>query len=180
MKINSNNLLLLLCFSLFGCLNLKKMIVPSSVQNVYAVHYFLLEECRICIDMTPSLNMLYSKYSNDSIQFMGHFVNIQVDSIALAQWALKYKVKFELQNDIGNFEARRLGASVAPQVVVESLLDNQVLYSGRINSMYSALGKRSQHISEHNLEDVLSAIVANRNIQEKETQAIGCFINFVD
>ena len=52
--------------------------------------------------------------------------------------------------------------------------DGTVLYRGRIDDLYIALGKRRDHVTAHDLRDALDEIVGGRPVGNPRTQAVGC------
>ena len=51
-----------------------------------------------------------------------------------------------------------------------------VLYRGRIDNVWAALGKRRSAATEHDLRKALEAAVNGKRVAEPRTQAIGCYI----
>jgi hypothetical protein len=52
----------------------------------------------------------------------------------------------------------------------------QILYRGRIDDLYVALGKKRAAVTERNLRDALDALAAGKAVRKSETKAIGCLI----
>jgi len=67
------------------------------------------------------------------------------------------------------------GVSVTPEAAVVGK-QGEILYRGRIDNLYEALGKPRRNVTEHDLRNALDAILQNRKVPIARTQAIGCYI----
>jgi hypothetical protein len=67
------------------------------------------------------------------------------------------------------------GATITPQAVVIGP-DESVVYRGRIDNFYAALGRPRRIVTEHNLRDALDAVFSGKPVPKPETQAVGCYI----
>ena len=54
--------------------------------------------------------------------------------------------------------------------------DKKVVYSGRIDDTFYALGKRRNVITTTELSDALAEIISGKSIKTPKTQAVGCII----
>jgi len=52
----------------------------------------------------------------------------------------------------------------------------EILYRGRIDNRYAALGTKRLVATEHDLRDALDDITADRPVKLKKTTAVGCSI----
>ncbi|MFT5311332.1 MAG: hypothetical protein ACI8VL_002248, partial [Bacteroidia bacterium] len=77
--------------------------------------------------------------------------------------------------DNGNQLAQNLGATVTPEVFVLNS-ESEIIYSGKIDNWVNDLGKKKLEVSEHYLEDALTAFIKGKPINQKETTPIGCLI----
>lgn len=78
------------------------------------------------------------------------------------------------RTDPKNRYARRMGATVVPEVLV--FRSRHLLYSGAIDDMFAGLGLRRPVTSEHYLEDALEAIRNGRLPDPARRHAYGCLI----
>ena len=67
------------------------------------------------------------------------------------------------------------GATITPQAAIIGP-SGQVLYRGRIDNVYAALGKRRPEATEHDLRKALDEILSGKPVSTSQTQAIGCYI----
>ncbi|MBX9686301.1 MAG: hypothetical protein K2X27_06335, partial [Candidatus Obscuribacterales bacterium] len=68
----------------------------------------------------------------------------------------------------------KLAAKITPQAFVWK--NGRLVYSGRIDDRYAAIGQRRSVIVCHDLKSLLSDLDSGKNLVFKETQAIGCFL----
>ena len=75
--------------------------------------------------------------------------------------------------------AQSLRAKVTPEAFV---IDRQgkTHYQGRIDDLYADFGKRRRTPKIHDLKNALQALVAGKKIEQPMTNAIGCYISYVD
>lgn len=140
------------------------------------VYIFLSETCPICQSYTLTLKDLYKKYSDKHVKFVGVFPNYYADSDEIQKFKEKYSIPFSLIIDGGSELTKRFGATITPEVFVENS-EKQLLYSGRIDDSFYAIGKRRKVITSTELVDALNAIVNNETIKVTKTQAVGCIIS---
>ena len=69
----------------------------------------------------------------------------------------------------------RAGVEVTPEAAVFSPA-GAVVYRGRINDLFAALGKKRAEPTTHDLRAALDAVVAGKAPPVATTPAIGCFI----
>jgi peroxiredoxin len=148
-------------------------------KDSISVYFFLLDECRICQEMTPEINRLYHEFGS-SMGFRGIFPNFSSKEEAINQFKQKYKIKFQTQMDYSKEISSKFNATVLPEVVVFNENTQTVLYRGAINDLFYKPGKRRQHIKHHYLKEALIAIRGGKLPELTQSTPIGCFINFND
>ena len=65
--------------------------------------------------------------------------------------------------------------STTPEVAVIGA-SGQVLYRGRIDNLYAALGKKRPEATEKDLRRALDEVLSGSRVSTPETKAIGCYI----
>jgi len=159
---------------------------PTSVQmtvpllapgDSITVYVFLTEACPICKSVTLELKRLEANYRSKGIRFVGVFPNLdRSNDTTIAKFAKVYKLPFALKLDQDHQLTRQFSATITPEVFVMRTRDFKVLYSGRIDNGFEAIGKRRQVITEHYLQTALDNLVQQQPIHPAKTQAVGCFI----
>ncbi|HLC82683.1 MAG TPA: redoxin domain-containing protein [Bacteroidia bacterium] len=139
------------------------------------VYIFLSETCPICQSYTLTLKELYKKY-NSKIEFVGVFPNYYADLDSIVSFKEKYAIPFELITDTDAKLTKHFKASITPEVFVENA-GGKLLYSGRIDDSFYAIGKRRNVITATELSDALIQIVSGHPVAVPKTQAVGCIIS---
>jgi hypothetical protein len=68
----------------------------------------------------------------------------------------------------------RAGARTTPEAAV--FVQGRLIYSGRIDDRYLDIGKVRPEAVHRDLEEVLVAVAAGRNLKRRSTRAVGCAI----
>ncbi len=141
------------------------------------VYIFLSETCPICQSYTLPLKKLYDTYKDKGIKFVGLFPNDNVSKKDINSFRKTYDVPFDLEIDEKGVIAKKLHATITPEVFVEGSKPGVILYCGRIDDSFYAVGKRRNSISTHELEDALMQITSKQTVKVPRTQAVGCVIS---
>jgi peroxiredoxin len=164
-------LLLIICLLSISSFSPK---APATHTPV-TVYIFLSETCPICQSYTLTLKELYAKYNMLSVKFTGVFPNYYSGEKGLAAFKKKYAIPFDLVTDKNGMLSKRLKAAITPEVFVEDDSKN-ILYSGRIDDSFYAVGKRRTMITSNDLDAALGAITSGKKVMQPKTQAVGCII----
>jgi peroxiredoxin len=137
----------------------------------------LLSDCPASQSYTLTLNNLSKKYSKDSISFIGIFPGKYASDEELNNFKNTYKINFPLLKDPENSLVKQLHATTAPGCFV---IDKNatIIYRGRIDNWFYAVGSTRTKITEHNLDDALQSVSKNFEIKVKETKPIGCILEY--
>jgi len=141
------------------------------------VNFFMLDECKISQNMTAEINALYSEFNNE-FSFMSYWPNFSSKPDNIKKFEERYRLELPSQTDYYKTQAKKYGATVAPEVVVYDEGNNKFLYRGRIDNSYEKIGQRRRVVTDRSLYKALSQIKSQSIITEPITIAIGCFINF--
>jgi peroxiredoxin len=158
------------------------MLSPLQAQqptaNAFTVHVFLLEDCVISQNCTAALRQLHGEFSGGNIRFVGLFPNDFSKKRSIRRFGRKYCLPFPLRKDRRQALARRFGATVTPEAALVNDATGEVLYRGRIDDSYAALGQRRPAPTSHDLREALQALAEGRQPSVQRTVAVGCFIEF--
>jgi len=86
-------------------------------------------------------------------------------------------------SDPGRRIVRALGATVTPEAILARRLGGgqvEILYRGRVNDLYSAIGRRRPQPIHHDLRDAVVAVAAGQAASKPWPPAIGCIIEQAD
>ncbi len=142
----------------------------------YCVYLFLLEECKITQAYVPEIRSLNEQYRNDSIEWLALFPNPSSSVASVQNFLKKYGLALPWAMDADQKYADQFNIAVMPEVIVWDNHKRRVLYKGRINNLFAHIGKRRNRATEHDLRDVLDAIVRGQQVVIRETQAVGCLL----
>jgi hypothetical protein len=136
---------------------------------------FTMQDCPIANSYIPTLNKLFDEYMPRGIRMLIVHVDPQLSLGDARKHAEEFQIKAPVVLDQQHAWVDRAGATKSPEVAVFSS-GGDVLYSGRVDDRYAALGKRRTHVTTHDLRDALEAILAGRAVSRPKTDAVGCYI----
>lgn len=165
---------------IFSCSTLGVNLEKPDDTHRYTIYFFLLDECKICRDYGPELKRLSDEFESEIISFVGVFPNFSSKSENIEKFKSEFDIPFELKTDYFKKLSHKFGAKILPEVFVYDHDLDKVIYSGRIDDRYAAIGKRKRVIRKFDLRDVLDNIKSGDTIITTRTEPIGCFINFND
>lgn len=145
-------------------------------NDSFVVYVFLLEDCPISEYYTLKLNELHENYCNNDIEFIGLFPNKISSKKRIQQFENEYSIQFELKTDYFQKLTQKYQATVTPEIIVVNTTKDAVVYKGRIDNTFHALGQRRTITTTNELEEVLISIHANNELEFTETKAVGCLI----
>ncbi len=141
---------------------------------MWKVIVFLAPLCPICQDCTHYLNALAQQWADADVpvELQGWFPHPRVTEADIAQFAEVYGVDWSLAKDTCGW-ADALEADWTPECF---LLDSvgRVVYRGRVNDLYFALGKHRTAPRSADLEAAVEAVLAGEEPNPATTHAIGC------
>ena len=168
MKVVST-LFFLLCFSTS----------TISAHDSLSLYIFLLDDCPICIQYSPTINSLHKEYG-EQISFVGYFPNFSSKQEKIDIFRNKYDIEYPLYTDYFKVQAKKYNAQVTPEVVLFNHTKGEIIYQGRIDNKFYKLGRRRNVVTEHNLKDAIENVLHDREIDQPFVEPIGCFINYSD
>jgi thiol-disulfide isomerase/thioredoxin len=145
------------------------------IETKFRVYVFLSDECPMCQGYAPVLNQLVADFAQKGVEWMGVFPNYYVTDSAINAFRKEFEVQFKTQRDTGLVLTNRFGATITPQVVLETV-DGQRLYSGQIDNAYFRAGKRRGTTSDFYLRNALQQVLKGQKLGIPTTQPIGCVI----
>ncbi len=144
-----------------------------------SVNFFLLDECRISQNISGEINYVFETYNQNPFNFICYFPNLSSKPPKIKTFLENYKIKIPYKTDYFKTKTQFYGATVAPEVVVYDEKNQEVLYRGRIDNSFDKVGSRRRVVTSRDLRNALEAILKQEEIVEKETQAIGCYLNMI-
>lgn len=141
-----------------------------------SVLFFILQDCPVSNRYAPEIVRIVQDYKSRNIRFYLVYVDPTVGTKEIEA----HLREFSLPDIPAIHDAKRLlvaatGVSVTPETAVVGRR-GEILYRGRIDNLYEALGKPRRNVTERDLRNALDAILQNRKVPIARTQAIGCYI----
>ena len=142
-------------------------------DKIASVLIFFWQDCPISNGYAPEINRIAATRTN----FVFYVVQVDPElSVAAArEHARKFDLRVPVLLDPQHRLVRFAKATVTPEVIVFRK-SGDVLYRGRIDNLYVALGKKRRVVTEHDLLDALDAIAVGKPVKQTETKAVGCLI----
>ncbi|HEY4307851.1 MAG TPA: redoxin domain-containing protein [Pirellulales bacterium] len=150
-------------------------------QGKLVVVAFLGVDCPLAKNYALRLRDLAAEFESQGVAFVGIDSNVQDSLTEIATYALVHGVTFPVLKDNNNVIADRLGAERTPEVF---LLDRArvIRYWGRIDDQYgfkTGAGYVKPKLTERNLADAISEVLAGNQVTRPVVKAAGCFIGRV-
>lgn len=138
---------------------------------------FLSPDCPLCINVSKTINEMAIKYGSKGISFIAVFPGTFYTADTINNFKSQYQIQLTALMDEEFQLTKMMHATVTPQVVVINT-DEQIVYTGAIDDRSKKLGEKRQVIQNHYLENVLDAMLSDKDIAVKETEPVGCYIEF--
>lgn len=149
---------------------------PLAAKDAVAVVFvFLANDCPIANRAVPELLRLEQAYASSGVTFWPVHAGADESDALVRAHAKEFGLTTVPLRDPDLRLARGLGARVTPTAVVVSPR-GEVLYRGRIDDRYAALGQSRPEPTRHDLALAIKAVVAGERPEPAETPAVGCRI----
>jgi hypothetical protein len=142
-------------------------------ERVASVLIFFWQDCPVSNGYVPELNRIAVSHTNCAFYIVQ--VDPELTPAAAREHARQYGLSMPVLLDPKHQLVKLARATVTPEAVVFGK-NGDVLYRGRIDDNYAALGKKRASARQHDLIDALEAIAAGQPVKHKQTKAIGCLI----
>ena len=136
---------------------------------------FVSVECPVSNRYAPEIQRLYQQFRAQGVRFELIYPN-RLDSAASIDAHVKaFGLPASARRDPDHAVVRSTGATITPEAAV---LDgqNRLLYRGRIDDRFVALGRERPDATTHDLRDAIALALQGRPVAPDRTQAVGCYI----
>lgn len=146
-------------------------------EHAGTVVVFISTDCPVANSYQPTLRNMGKEFSGSKLQLLMVHGNPQTTIDQARKHQQEYQIDWPVVLDSDQRIAMELKAKNIPEAF---LLDSKgtVLYRGRIDDQYAALGKKRPAPTEHNFSEAITAFLKGLPIPQKETQAVGCVIRY--
>jgi thiol-disulfide isomerase/thioredoxin len=148
---------------------------PLDSKAKIIVFVFVSTECPISNKFAPELERLSHKFPTNAVSFTLVYPNRSDTESKVKQHRREYRLTGAFRRDPKHDLVKKAGVTITPEAAVFDELRN-VVYRGRVNDQYLALGKGRPQPTEHDLEDAIAAALEGKKPKQPRTEAVGCFI----
>ena len=135
---------------------------------------FTSHECPIANAYAPTLQALAGHWQTLPVRLFLVHVDPDLSAAAARRHASDYALPGRILLDPGHSLARAVGATRTPEAVV--LTPAGLVYRGRIDDQWQALGARAAAATHHDLGDAVTAALAGRPLAGPFPAAVGCLL----
>jgi peroxiredoxin len=134
---------------------------------------FLMPDCPISNAYAPEIKQLCKDYEPKKVAFFVVHADPDVTAQRAKEHAKEYGLPCPLLRDPTHELVKHTGVKIAPEVAVLAP-SGKVIYRGRIDDWYVALGKRRGEPTQRDLRNALDAVLRGAPVATPATKAIGC------
>ena len=149
------------------------IVAPLYATEPIRVLVFTTTDCPISNRYAPEINRLAEKYTGKATFVLVYPVAADSPEMIRAHQR-KYGYSLESIRDTAHHLLTQTGVTVTPEVAV--MAGGRMVYRGRIDDRYVALGTERPQPTRRDLEAALDAVIAGKPVPQRETRAVGCII----
>jgi thiol-disulfide isomerase/thioredoxin len=138
------------------------------------VFVFLGPECPISQRYVPELNRIAALYKTNAVEFYGVVSGRSMTPAKAAAFAKEYAISFPVLVDNELALARWLRPTHVPEAYVLKP-DGDLMYHGRIDNGYEAVGRPRTVITHRELRDAIPAVLAGKSPPRIFAPPVGCY-----
>ena len=149
---------------------------PFDATDAKAIVFiFISTDCPISNRYAPEIRRVEAQFARSGVQFWLVYADADTSSDAIRKHLKDYHLPQEALRDPRHMLVRLAQAHVTPEGAV-FLPGGRLVYHGRIDNRYADLGKERPEATQHDLEEVLKAIVQGKPVPYSTAKAVGCYI----
>ena len=142
------------------------------------VFLFVSTDCPISNRYAPEIRRVKDKFARAGVRLWLVYADPDTSPDAIQKHLREYQLPPDALRDPQHSLVRLSQAHVTPEAAV-FLPGRQLVYHGRIDNRYADLGKERPEATQHDLEDVLEAVVQGKPVPYPTARAVGCYISDV-
>jgi len=154
-----------------------KLVDPLRLQpgTKATVLLFVSTDCPISNRYAPDVRKLHDTYEKDGVAFWLVYPNPAETTNDIRDHLKSFSYPGTALRDPKHELAKAAGATITPETAVYDA-KGALVYRGRIDDRYSAVGIEKAQAARHDLQDAIAAALAGKPVRQKFTQAVGCYI----
>jgi hypothetical protein len=149
-------------------------VLPSKARYGVVV-FFVITACPIANAYVPEMNRIADTYGPKGFDVRLAYVDSLYSEQSLRKHHKEFGYSFPAVKDASRALTRLAGATKTPEAAVFSP-GGELLYDGRIDNLYYALGRKRPKATVQDLRRSLQAILAGKPVPQKHTEVVGCFM----
>jgi|SRR6185503_13372519 len=136
------------------------------------VFVFISTDCPISNRYAPEIRRVEEEFVRAGVGFWLVYADTDTSADAIRKHISDYRLPKQALRDPRHSLVHLAQARVTPEASV-FLPDGRLAYHGRIDNRYADLGKERPEATQHDLEDVVKAIVQGRTVPYHTAKAVG-------
>ena len=149
-------------------------------KNRATVLYFAMTDCPISNRFAPEIDRICTNYESEGVECFLVYVDPDVTNETIREHVDDYGHDCcPAINDAQQVLVEKAGATITPEAAVFSSA-GEILYRGRINDLYAALGRPRRQARVHDLRNALDEVLVGKAVTTPRTEAVGCYIPIKD
>ena len=150
---------------------------PFDSANAKAfVLVFISTDCPISNRYAPEIRRVEGEFARSGVRFWLVYADADASPDAIRKHVKEYNLPQQVLRDPRHTLVRLAQVRVTPEGAV-FLPGGRLVYHGRIDNRYADLGKERPEATQHDLEEVLRAIVQGKPVPYSTGKAVGCYIS---
>ena len=148
----------------------------SNSSAPVTVALFVDSDCPVSNRYAPQLKSLHSRYAPRGVNFWLVYPDPRISVATIREHMRDYGYAMPALLDPEHALVRRANVMVTPEAGI-FLDDGTLVYHGRIDNRYVDLTRRRPEATEHDVEDVLDALLAGKPVDSSWNPAPGRSLN---
>jgi hypothetical protein len=140
-----------------------------------SVFLFLRTDCPISNSYAPTIKRLHDDFAPQKVSFWLVYMDATLTLEAIREHLRLYNLPGRAASDSERKLTKLSKVTVTPEAAVFAP-GGKLVYHGRIDNRYAALGVRRPVPTIHDLRDTLRDVLQGKPAPKESTPAIGCFI----
>lgn len=136
------------------------------------VALFVDSDCPVSNRYAPEIKRLHASYAPEGVRFWLVYPDPDISADTIRAHIREFDYGIAPLMDPEHALVRRAGAMVTPEAGI-FLADGSLVYHGRIDNRYVDLTLRRPQATEHDVADVLDALLADKPVQTDWNPAAG-------
>jgi hypothetical protein len=135
---------------------------------------FVTVDCPISNKYAPELQRLIDEFGPEGVKFWLVYTDPDLSTAECENHAREYGYRSRVVCDSKHELVQLAGASVTPEAAV--YVNGAMVYRGRVDDRFPALGVGRAEATQRDLEEVLKMVKSGGEVRFHSTKAIGCYI----